>query len=118
MTLQHDNINKATAYYTAMKEKDIASVAQHLHPDVQFSGPLSQMNGKETVLTAIKGFMSFFKTLEIRAKFSSESQAVIVYDVEFPTAIGHMPSVALLTFKEGLIAKIELFFDGRPFDKI
>lgn len=107
----------AEAYYTAMGEKNIAGTEKHLHPDVQFSSPLGKMMGKEAVLDAIKKFTTLFKTLTIRAKFGSENQATIIYDLECSEPIGKLSAAALMTFKDGLIVKIELFFDARPFDK-
>jgi len=79
--------------------------------------PLAKMTGKEAVIEAIKKFASFFKTLTIRAKFGFGDQAMVVYDSDFPEPIGNLSSVALMTFYEGLITKIELFFDARPFEK-
>ena len=42
---------------------------------------------------------------------------MLAYDVDFPAPIGNIPSAVLLNLEEGLISKIELFFDARPFDK-
>lgn len=72
----------AVAYYTALGEKNIEKVKEYLHPDIQFTDPQERVTGKEAVLKAAKGFTAIFKTLTIRAKFGSESEAVIFYDVE------------------------------------
>ncbi len=117
MIMTKNNVAIAEAYYTSMAKKDIASIEKHLHPKVQFIGPLAKMMGKEAVLESIKKFASFFKTLTIRAKFGYEDQAMVVYDLDFPEPIGNLSSAALMTFHEGLIIKIELFFDARPFEK-
>ena len=115
--MNKNHVAIAEAYYTAMGEKNVADMGQYLHPDVQFIGPLAEMRGKEAVLEAVKRLIAFFKTLTIRAKFGSGDQAMLAYDLDFPSPIGNCPAAALLTFQEGLISKIELFFDGRPFDK-
>lgn len=108
----------AENYYIAMGRKDSTAVEKYLHPDVQFTGPVVSTKGKEAVLGAVKKFMSFFKALTIRAKFGSKDQAMIVYDVEFPSPIGNVASVAYLTFNEkNLITNIELFFDARAMDR-
>lgn len=107
----------AKAYYTAMGEKDVTVMEKYLHPDVQFVTPLTALKGKEAYLEAVKGFVAFFKTLTIRAAFGSENQAMLVYDIDFPVPIGYSSAAVLLTFQEGLIVRIELFFDGRPFDQ-
>jgi hypothetical protein len=106
----------AEAYYTAVGKKDVVTIEKHLHPDVQFSSPFAKLAGKAAVLEATKGFAAFFKTLYIRASFGSEDQAVVIYDVDCPPPVGKVSAAALLTFQDALVAKIELFFDPRPFD--
>jgi hypothetical protein len=113
--MNNDNLVLAEAYYLAMGEKNIEKVEKCLHPNVKFTTPLGKIEGKEQLLEAARGFTSFFKTLTIRTKFGSGDQAVIVYDLEAP--FGHLPTAALMTFKENLISKIELFYDARPFEK-
>lgn len=116
MTLPNENnLALAEAYYTAMAEKDLVSLEKYLHPDVEFVGPIACVTGKENFLQTIKGFISFFKSLTIRSKFASGNQAMLAYDVDFPAPIGITRSAALMTFKNGLIKKIELFFDASSF---
>ena len=115
--MNKNNVAIAEAYYTAMGEKNVVDMEQYLHPDVQFIGPLAEMRGKEAVLEAVKRLIAFFKILTIRATFGSGDQTMLAYDLDFSSPIGNCPAAALLTFQEGLILKIELFFDGRPFDK-
>ncbi|MEI8124265.1 MAG: nuclear transport factor 2 family protein [Parachlamydiaceae bacterium] len=101
------------AYYTALGEKDIALVAKYLHPEIQFTDPQEKVIGKEAVLKAAKGFTGIFKTLTIRAKFGSEDQAMIVYEVEIPGLTKKLHAASLLSFREGLISQIELFYDSK-----
>jgi Domain of unknown function (DUF4440) len=104
-------------YYKAIGSKNFELIKKRLHPDVQFIGPLAKMKGKEAVLEATKKFTSLFKTLNIRAKFGSKNQAMVVYDLDCPEPIGIFSSSALMTFENEFITKIELFYDARPFDK-
>jgi hypothetical protein len=101
------------AYYTALGEKNIEEVKKYLHPDIQFNDPQEKVIGREAVLKAAKGFTGIFKTLTIRSKFGSEDQAVIVYDVEIPGLSKNLHAASLLSFQEGLISKIELFYDSK-----
>ncbi len=71
--------------------------------------------GTEAVLKAAKGFTAIFKTLTIRAKFDSEDQAMIVYEVNIPIFAKNLLAASLLSFQEGLISKIELIYDTRCF---
>jgi predicted nuclease of restriction endonuclease-like (RecB) superfamily len=104
-------------YYKAMGQRDFEKLEKLLSSDVQFIGPLAKLKGKEAVIEATKRFTSLFKALNVRAKFGSNNQAMVVYDLDCPEPIGLFSSSALMTFESGLIAKIELFYDARPFDK-
>lgn len=101
------------AYYTALGEKNIEKVKKYLHPDIQFIDPQETVIGRESVLKAAQGFTGIFKTLIIRAQFGSEDQAMIVYEVEFPGLSKKLQAASLLSFQEGLIYKIELFYDSK-----
>lgn len=109
------NASIAEAYYKAFAEKNMPEMEKYLNDDVQFVAPLDKVSGKRAVIEAARGFANFFKSLTIRAQFGSGTQAVIVYDLELPAPIGVFSSTALMTLHEGLITKIELFYDARPF---
>ncbi len=111
------NVMIAEAYCKALGDKDINRMEQYLHPDVRFIGPMAETTGKEALLGAAKAISSLFKTLTIRAKFGQGDQAMLVYDLEFPMPIGISRGANLMTFKEGLISCIELFYDARPCEK-
>lgn len=100
------------AYYTALGEKNIEAVKAYLHPDIEFTDPQEKIIGREAVLEAATGFAAIFKTLTIRAKFGSEDQAMIVYDVEIPGLAKSLHAASLLSFRGELISKIELFYDA------
>ncbi|MEI8295388.1 MAG: nuclear transport factor 2 family protein [Alphaproteobacteria bacterium] len=105
------------AYYQAMHNKSISGMAEYLHPDVRFVGPLAQISGKEAVLEAVERLMPFFSTITIRAKFGSTDQTMVAYDLNCSEPIGILRVAALMKFDDGLISRIELFFDARPFEK-
>lgn len=106
----------AESYYKALGNKDEVEMQKYLHPDIHFVGPLADMKGKDLVLTSATKMFSFFKTLKIRAKFSSSDQVMIVYDLECPAPVGLFRAAALMNFQDDLISRIELFYDARPFD--
>jgi len=105
----------AVAYYTALGKKNIEEVRKYLHPDIQFTDPQEKVIGKEAVLKAAQGFIEIFKTLTICAKFGSENQAMIVYDVEIPNFSKSLRAASLLSFQKELIFKIELIYDTQCF---
>lgn len=112
-----DSASIGAAYYTALGEKNIQKVKEYLHPDIQFTDPQEKVNGRESVLKAAEEFAKIFKTLTIRAKFGSEDQAMIVYDVEIPGLTKKLQAASLLSLNDGLISKIELFYDTNGLGK-
>ena len=111
------NVASAVAYYKAMADKDLTSMARHLHPDVRLVTPMEELTGKEAVLEAAKRLLPLINSIKVHAKFGSEDQAMLTYDMDFSAPIGVCRAAALMTFKDGLIARNELFFDARPFEK-
>lgn len=107
----------ATVYYQALGNKDTAGVAKLLHPDVRLIGPLGEFAGEEAVLQAVTRLATLLKSLRVNASFGSQDQAMVNYDVDFGQPIGVCRTAALLTFQDSLIARIELFFDARPFER-
>lgn len=107
----------AVAYYTALGEKNMAGVKECLHPDVQFIDPQENKIGREAVLKAAEGYSKIFKAITILAKFGAENQAVIVYEVEILGVPKKLKAASLLSFKEGLISKVELFYDTKGLGK-
>ena len=111
------NVNIAEVYYTAIAAKNITPVEKYLHNNVQLIGPFGITAGKAAVIETVKKFASFFENLTIRTKVGSENQVVIIYDVKFSEPASNARSASLMTFEDGLIKNIELFFDARPFVK-
>ena len=110
-----DNFNLAESYYNAMLAKDFDKMADYLHNNVQFIGPLAEMHGKDAVVTAAKNFGGILQDLQIRSRFASHDQIMLAYDMVVPAPIGKFRAAALMEFTDRLISKIELFYDGRPF---
>ena len=75
--MSEKNIKIAESYYNAMGRKDMAQAGSYLHKNVKFIGPLSELNGKDAVLTAATYFSALLKGVTIRAKFGSEDQAML-----------------------------------------
>jgi hypothetical protein len=111
------NGTKAEEYYTLIGEKSVEGIKKYLAHDVEFYSPLATLKGKEAVIRATSNFMSAIASLKIRAKFDSGDQAMIVYDVDFPGLASKFPGASLLTFRNHLIVRIELFHDARHFKK-
>jgi len=112
-----DNLNLAESYYNAMLAKDFDKMANYLHDNVHFIGPLAEMHGKDNVVTAAKNFGGILQDIQIRSRFSSANQIMFAYDMVVPAPIGKFRAAVLMEFTDGFISKIELFYDARPFQE-
>jgi len=108
----------AEQYYTFIGEKNLEGFKKFLHPDVELCSPLGDSRGKEAVTEATSNFMKTIDSLTIRTKFGTEEQAMIVYDVDIPGIKIDFPGASLLSFHDGLIVRIDLFFDASSFLKM
>ena len=113
--METNNAAMAEEYYTLVGQKNAEGIKKYLHPDVELYGPLATLKGKEAVIEATSNFMNAFKSLTIRAKFGAGDQAMIVYDVDIPGIAKDFPGASLLSFRDGLIVRIELFYDASRF---
>ncbi len=115
--MSRKNITIARDYYVAVNNKDLTTVEQCLHPDIHFISPFANIVGKESMLNAVKRFMTIFNTLTIQTECGSEDQVMLIYDLDCPAPIGFLRTAVLMHFKDNLIVRLELFFDARPFVK-
>jgi hypothetical protein len=112
LRMDTNNLALAEEYYTLIGEKNGKGIEKYLHPSVELYSPLATVKGKEAVFKSASHFIDVIKSLTIRAKFGAGEQAMLVLDSEIPGVTGNFPTASLLSFCDGLIVKIELFYDG------
>ena len=112
-----DNLNLAESYYNAMLAKDFDKMAEYLHDNVHFIGPLAEMQGKEQIVTAAKNFGGILQDIQIRSRFAAGDQIMFAYDMVVPAPIDKFRAAVLMEFTDRLISKIELFYDASPFQE-
>ena len=115
--MTNDLLRTGEAYLSAWDKKDLAGIAKYLHPEVHFLGPMAETTGKERFLQSAQRMFGLLKALKVRSKFASGNQAAFTYDFVCADPIGVCRTAEVITFKDGLIGGIELFFDARPFEK-
>ncbi len=113
----NNNLKVAENYYSALLKKDFDTMSNYLHENVHFIGPLAEMHGKDKVVSAAKNLSQILGNIKIRSKFAHQNQIMLAYDFMFPEPIGKLRSAVLMEFMDDLISKIELFYDGKPFEE-
>ncbi|GAB4271977.1 MAG TPA: hypothetical protein DIU37_03925 [Opitutae bacterium] len=114
----HDTLSIAENYYQSMLQEDFDRMASYLNPNVHFIGPLAEVQGADSVVSAAKNLCKTLINIKIRSRFSSENQVMLAYDFIFPAPIGCLRAAVLMEFTHRLISKIELFFDSKPLEAI
>lgn len=79
--------------------------------------PLATVKGKAAALESIHKLYNIAQHIRVRAQFSNENSVMLALDTDFPAPIGTLPVASLLSFKEGLISQVELFYDARPLEQ-
>ncbi|MDQ2680705.1 MAG: nuclear transport factor 2 family protein [Candidatus Eremiobacteraeota bacterium] len=113
-----DTMSIGEEYLAAWKAKDIEGIARHIHPDIHFTSPMAQTDGREAFLASSGRMFPILKDLVVRSKFASQDQAIFTYDFICADPIGTCSTAELMTFQDGKIKSVELFFDARPFEKL
>lgn len=112
----NDNLTSAENYYNAMLVKDFDTMTNYLHDNVHLIGPFAEIHGKNAVVSNAKNFGQTLQDIQIRSRFSTDNQIMFAYDMVVPSPIGKFRAAVLMEFTNQLISKIELFYDGRPFE--
>ncbi len=110
--MEKNYIAQAEEYYRLVGQKNIEGIKKLLHPDVEFYGPMATLKGKDAVLSATGHFMDAIGSLTIRAKFGSKDETAVIYDVDMTGVSKEFPGVSWMRFKDGLIVRIQLFYDA------
>jgi hypothetical protein len=111
------HVDIAREYLAAWKRKDADGIAKLIHPEVHLKSPVADLTGREMFLTMCRKIFPMLEDVSVRAKFASETQAMLVYDFVLQSPIGVTRTANLMTFEGELIRSVELFFDARSFEK-
>jgi ketosteroid isomerase-like protein len=117
-TMSNRNLTLAESYLAAWQKKDLEGIGKHLHPDVHFKAPMSETTGKQAFLAASQRIFPILLSLAVRYSFASGDRVVAIYDFNCAAPIGVCRTAELITFQDGLISDVELFFDARPFAQL
>jgi hypothetical protein len=104
------------AYMDAWARKDLAGIARQIHPDVHFLGPMVDTQGRDAFLRSSEGIFRLLERIDLRGTFIAGNRAMFAYDFVCGPPIGIVRTGELVDFDGGLIRRIELFYDARPFE--
>ena len=107
----------ALAYLDAVAKKDLGRLETLVTPDVQFAGPVSQLRGLRDLRAAFERISAVHVRSDIQRVFSDGNDVCVIYDFVTDTA-GALPTIEWLTFADGRIASIKLYYDQVPWLKI
>ena len=105
------------AYLDAVAKKDLGRLEALVAPDVQFTGPVSQLRGLRDVRAAFERITPIHVRSDIKRVFSDGNDVCVIYDFVTDTA-GTLPTIEWLTLANGRIASIKLYYDQVPWLKI
>jgi hypothetical protein len=103
-------------YMDAWKRKDLTTIAACLHPELHFLGPMLETQSKQAFLDSTARILPALVRFEPRATFVARDRAMFAYDFVARDPIGLCRTAELVMLRDGLIARIELFYDARPFE--
>ena len=110
-----DTMNLGEVYYQALQNKDIDAVGRLIHDDVVLSGPMmDDLHGREAFLEGCKQWFSMLIKIVSHEQFAAGDQAVFIKEVHYPEPIGMVRTADMMTFRDGLLIKAELFYDASP----
>jgi len=104
----------AESYIDAWSRKDVDAIAKLIHPQIHLKSPMTELSGREPFLEAVRKTLEPLEKVNVRAKFASGSQAILVYDLQM-TEVGLVRNANLMLMEDNLVRSVELFFDASPF---
>jgi hypothetical protein len=106
------------AYLNALKNKDIAKITSLADPEIHFKMPLTEVSDRGAFLAAVRRMLANLNELQILSKFSSDNQAMFVYEAYFNEPVGTVKVASLMTIEGDKIRDMEVILDAWPFDKV
>src|SRR5262245_26014246 len=105
-------------YLDAWRHKDADALGRCVHSDVSFRGPMSESRGRDAFVDGAKKMFPLLREHRVRSILAGNDHAMFVYDFVCAEPIGVCRTAEFVTLKDGLIGSVEIFFDGRPFEKL
>jgi hypothetical protein len=106
---------RATAYVEAAGRGQYERLPELLDPEIEFRGPYVSLQGAAAYTTALRRLAAVRLRHDIRKVFVDGDEVCVIYDFVTDTPAGAVPFVEWLTFANGRLRSIQLYFDREQF---
>ncbi len=106
----------AIRYIEAVGRKDFDTVAQVLHPDLDFGGNIAASRGGDAWVAALRRLSPVLVRNDVKKILSEGNEVCILYD--FVTTVCPVPSAEWLSFNGDRIASVYLLFDRSRWSEV
>ncbi len=105
-----------TAFYDAVKRRDLAGAREYLDPALTFFGLFETYPNADSYLAALTGLLSITTKLEVLVIVAQGDDAAIFFNLETKAPAEARTLVAEWhKVRNGKIVQVRSAFDGRPF---
>jgi ketosteroid isomerase-like protein len=112
--MTHDDSATAAAaiYFDAWLARDFARLGTVLADDVDFAGPMGQVQGRDECLRGLEGLATIMTGLDVQQVFSAGPDVLTWYDMATKVA-DPVPVANWMHVEDGKITRIRVAFDPR-----
>jgi hypothetical protein len=103
----------AAAYFAAWKAKDFTAFRSLLADDVEFVGPLAQLDNADDCVNGIKGMSEMVTDIVVHKIVADGPDAITWFDLHANGGIT-LPTANWSHIENGKITRIRVTFDPRP----
>ena len=100
------------AYFQAWTSGNIAQARSYLADDLKFAGPIDHFDKADDFARALESFIRIVTKVRLIAEFYTDTEAMLLYDVETPTPAETIRTAEHFVVSGGRIRKIDLVFDA------
>jgi ketosteroid isomerase-like protein len=108
----------ARDYLDAVGNKEFNKLDELLAPDLKFSGPSMTRSTAQDFIAALKRLGAIHVRNDVKRVFADGDEVCLIYDFVTDTPAGALPTIEWLTFSEGRIRSINLYYDRVPWKTV
>jgi ketosteroid isomerase-like protein len=112
-TMTRDAAALATSYFDAWKARDFDTFRSLLADDVEFIGPLAQLDNADDCGRGIRGMSEMVTDIVVHTMLAADADAITWFDLHVKGGIT-LPTANWSHIENGKITRIRVAFDPRP----